>query len=160
MLLETSESDNANDSEMETITDSQPTSSSKRLKVCRKYSKYWELVYRWIKQDPKSKRPKCTACDQILVNQKAHIVRHASTKKHISNLKLEAEIKKLQIRDFLPNQICQFRKNVAIAEIKLVMRTISANQSFHSMDKLAKFNSIIYPDSKIAQMVCIVFISQ
>lgn len=63
------------------------------------------------------------------------------------------EISKIQLTDFLPKGNTEFRQNVATAEIKLVLRMLDTNQSFKSMDSIAKFNSSIFPDSKIAKSV-------
>lgn len=149
----TSESEDTLDSESE-YSDN-PTCSSKRRNVSRYYSKEWELQYNWLKQDEDTKRPFCIACKQLLINQRNHLHRHAETKKHISNLKQASESSNIQLIDFFPNRNTNLRKNVAIAEIKLVLRAISKNHSFKSMDGMSKFNSSIFPDSNIAKAVSI-----
>lgn len=139
--------------ESEEISNPKPR-NCKRKKISRYYCKQWELQYKWIKKDEETKRPICIACKQLLVNQKTHIIRHGSTKKHIENYKKAIESEKMQLTSFLP-QNNSHSVNVAVAEIKLVLRMIINNQSYRSMDKLAKFNSSIYPDSSIAKLVCI-----
>ncbi|XP_075151425.1 uncharacterized protein LOC142225522 [Haematobia irritans] len=59
----------------------------------------------------------------------------------------------MQIVNFLPQPCHAFERNVATAEIKLVIRMIMKNQSFNSMDKLSKFHCSIYLDSAIAKSV-------
>lgn len=59
----------------------------------------------------------------------------------------------MQLLDFFPQPSTSLQQNVAIAEIKLVVRMIIKNQSFKTMDKIAKFHSSIYPDSSIAKSV-------
>lgn len=149
------ESEDTLDSESENCEN--PTCSSKRRYVTRFYSKEWELQYKWLKQDEETKRPFCIACKQLLVNQKNHLYRHSETKKHIANLKQASENSKIQLSEFLPNRNTNFRKNVAVAEIKIVLRAISKNQSFKSMDGISKFNSLIFPDSNIAKSVSNIF---
>lgn len=117
----------------------------------RKYSNEWEKEYKWVKLDLETKKPKCVVCNQLLNCQKSHLERHSKTSKHVY------EANTMQLEIFLPTRSTNFRKNVAIAEIKLVLRTINCNQSFYSMDKLAKFNSKIYPDSAVAKSVGIVY---
>lgn len=92
-------------------------------------------------------------CKQLLANQINHLVRHTETKKHIANITHASENKILQLSEFLPKQSTDFRKNVAIAEIKLVLRMIIKNKSFKSMDGICKFNSLIFPISNIAKSV-------
>lgn len=129
--------------------------SSKRRKLCRTYCKDWEILFKWIKLDEDTQRPVCVACKQILICQKTHLIRHSRTKKHIDNLKKASVTEKIQIDKFLPKKCTELQQKVAIAEIKLVINMISKNQSFKSMDNLAKFHSSIYPDSLIAKSVCI-----
>lgn len=153
-LLETSsESDGALDSEAEELENKKSTSAAKRQKICRKYDKEWEVQYKWLQKDSETNRAYCISCKQLLLNQKNHLDRHQKTRKHIANTKQKCENAKIQLKDFLPKRNTQFRQNVAVAEIKLVMRMLKSNHSFKSMENIAKFNANIYPDSQIAKSV-------
>ncbi|XP_058983863.1 protein FAM200C-like isoform X1 [Musca domestica] len=152
-IIETS-SESEKNTESESENDEEPSCSSKKRNISRYYSKEWEMQYRWLKQDGETKRPLCIVCKQLLSNQKNHLRRHAETKKHLSNITKTSENAKIQLTDYLPHRNTDLRKHVAIAEIKLVLRAITKNQSFNSMDGLGKFNSMIFPDSNIAKLVC------
>ncbi|XP_058980251.1 uncharacterized protein LOC101897717 isoform X3 [Musca domestica] len=151
-IIETS-SESEKNTESESENDEEPSCSSKKRNISRYYSKEWEMQYRWLKQDGETKRPLCIVCKQLLSNQKNHLRRHAETKKHLSNITKTSENAKIQLTDYLPHRNTDLRKHVAIAEIKLVLRAITKNQSFNSMDGLGKFNSMIFPDSNIAKLV-------
>lgn len=126
---------------------------NKRLSKNRLYHKSWEMQYKWLKQDHQTKRAICNACKQLLVCQKNHLDRHEKTSKHIENFKAASEATTIPITSFLPERTTHIKLRVAIAEIKLVLRMITNNHSFKSMDKLTQFNSSIYPDSQIAKSV-------
>lgn len=75
------------------------------------------------------------------------------TKKHIDHLYKAKDTEHMQIDKFVLKQNLELKHNVAIAEIKLVIRMILKNQSFRSMDNIIKLHTSIYPDSSIAKSV-------
>lgn len=100
-----------------------------------------------------TKRPMCVAWKQLLFPQKTHLDRHQKTTKHLDNNKAAAENATIQLKEFLPTRQTNLMKRVAKAEIKMVLRMISHNHSYRSMDSLAEFNSDIFSDSAIAKSV-------
>lgn len=125
----------------------------KRQKFSRSYCNEWEVQFKWVKLDEETKRPICIVCKQLLINQKTHLARHVETKKHIDHLYKAKDTEHMQIDKFVLKQNLELKHNVAIAEIKLVIRMILKNQSFRSMDNITKLHTSIYPDSSIAKSV-------